>query len=314
MQPVAAAKNRKTLSLALAGCAGKAIAYIGLLEVFQENGIPVDAIAACSSGAIVAGAYACGTLAAFKERAMGLKGSELLDMFGGVSLNGGVFSFDSFEEAIGEFITVEHVEDLPVRTVIVASDLVTGREVVFSMGDVLRAIRASCSMPGLFEPVLWGRQVLVDGGLFSIVPVEAAKLFGCDCTVAVRMAAASKNLFASQALQAKDGYNHSLRNPVRKLGQYASRIGRSLVGVEKEEAEVATIDEATAPGLVEVLARSMDYAIEERKKAEQYSCDLMVEIEGEGYGKVDIRNFEKIYEAGRLAAEAALPRIRELLA
>jgi predicted acylesterase/phospholipase RssA len=313
MQPVAITKNRKTLSLALSGCAGKAFAYIGLLEVFEEHGIPVDAIAACSSAAVVAAVYACGNLGAFKEWAFSLRGGDLLSFFSDASFQGGVFSFEKFEESFGRFITVEHIEDLPVRTVIVASDLVTGSAVVFSMGDLMRAIRASCSVPGLFEPVVWGRQVLIDGGLFSIVPVEAARLLGCDRIVAVRVRSAAPNIFSSQVLYAKNGYNRALREPMRIFGRAVSRVSRSVFGIGEPEPDVVTIDVASTPSIAQILGKSMDYAIEERRKVEQYRCDLMVEIDGSGYGRADTDNSEKIYMAGRRAAEAVLPQIKEML-
>ena len=306
-------KKRKTLSIALAGCSGKAVAYIGLLEVLGEHGIPVDGIAACSSGSLVAGAYACGHLAEFKAKAFSLTSREILNMFE-PTFRGGMFSFGRGESLINEFIDVENIEDLPVRTVIVASDLVTGTEVVFSMGSVMRAVKASCSMPGLFEPVIWGRQVLVDGGLFSIVPVEAAKILDCDRVVAVRLQASSKNLFETRLLKMKNGYNHTVRGPIHVIGRYAKRLSRSLFGDDDEDGEIVTINADRSPSMVEVLGKSLDYAIEERKKIEQYSSDLMIEIDGEEFGKLDTENFHRIYEAGRAAAERAVPQIKEMLA
>jgi len=305
--PESIKNNRKTVALALSGCAARAIAYIGMLEVFEENGVPVDMIAACSSGALVASAYASGTLSKLKEKAFTMTSKELFALFA-PSFKGGLFSLDKLDDIYGEFLSVENLEELKIPTAIVASDIIEGKEVVFRIGNIMRAIKASCSMPGVFEPVVWGGKVLVDGGLFSIVPVEAARGMNPDIIIGIDMAE-SRHL-ESGALHIKAAYNY-FKRPFAKLHLPASV--REFMFGKTDVIDYATIDEIKTPSLMTVLGKAMDYAIEERKKGEFFNCDLMITPEVHSYDKISTTDFRQIYETGRVAAQAALPKIQKLL-
>ena len=96
-----------------------------------------------------------------------------------------------------KYVPYTNLEDLPIPVSIAASDIVMVREVIFSMGTSQGQLNASCSIPGLFEPVIWGGRVLLDGGLFNIIPVEAAKASGSDIIIGIDLAT-SRNLFQTR--------------------------------------------------------------------------------------------------------------------
>src|SRR5665213_1537599 len=120
--------KKKKIALAMSGCGGRAVVYIGMLDVFMENGIPIDMIAATSSATFVACAYSCGTLDKLKEIYFNMGAKEVWDLFE-PKFKGGVFSLDGIEGEVGKFITKDNLEELPIPVAIVASDIIHGEEV-----------------------------------------------------------------------------------------------------------------------------------------------------------------------------------------
>ncbi len=175
----------KTLGLALSGGAARGIAHVGVLKVLAEHKIPVYSVAGTSAGAMVGGAFAAGiTPAQLSEMTNLIRWRGL----GRLTLSRGGFQTNlPFEDLIRARLPVTRFEDLQIPFAAVATDLNTGDAVVMKeQGDVPFAIRASCTLPGLYVPVIdaRGRQ-LVDGGLVANIPVDAARELGADIIVAV---------------------------------------------------------------------------------------------------------------------------------
>lgn len=299
--------QRKKIALAMAGAGARAVMYFGILDVFEEHGIKVDMFAACSSATFIALAYSCGTLDKLKERAMSMGSKDLWGLFE-ASFKGGVFSLNNVEKELREFVPYDNLEELPIPVAIVASDIIYGDEVVFTMGNVARAVKASCSMPGLFEPVVWGNKVLLDGGLFNIIPVEAANSWGADLIIGVDLAS-TRNLFTDRLLNLKRGYNF-MRRPLKYVHRVKERAAKYLFN---KEDEIVTIDKVKVPSMLSILDRAMDYAMLERKKGEYFTCDVIIKPDVHGFGDIAIKKADDMYMEGRRAAEMAMPSIKRLL-
>lgn len=295
---------QKKVGLALSGCGSRAVMYFGMFEVFAENNIPIDVISSCSSATFMASSYSSGTIKEFKEYYMNLTSRELASVFR-PSFKGGLVHFDAAADILKRFILQENLEELPIPNAIVASDIRYGEKVVLTEGNILKAIKASCCMPGLFEPVIWGDKILIDGGLFHIVPAEAAKALGADIVIGVDLAT-TRNLFTQEVLYLKKGYN-IVAVPFRMLSRLASASLNVLIGTNGEEKPVKM------PGMLSVLDKSMDYALEERRKGEDFHCDLIIKPNVKGFKDVDMGNRRAMYEEGRRAALEAIPKIKELL-
>jgi NTE family protein len=178
-------KRRPRLGLALSGGAARGAAHVGVLKVFREHGVKVDCVAGTSAGALVAGAFASGmALEELEEISRTMRWRD----FGRMTLSKlGVQSNARMEIYIRERFPVTRFEELPIPFAAVATDLQTGTPVVMrDRGDVAFAIRASCSLPGWYLPVIdeQGRQ-LVDGGLVANLPTAAVRALGADVVVAV---------------------------------------------------------------------------------------------------------------------------------
>ncbi len=173
------------IGLALSGGAARGMAHVGVLRALLEHGIPIDCIAGTSAGSIVAGAFASGMpIDEIAEFGRKLRWRDI----GRVTMSRlGIQSNERLEQFLRARLPVTKFEELPIPFAAVATDLITGEAVVLKgEGDVPFAIRASCTIPGWYVPVLdqEGRQ-LVDGGLVAVVPSSVTRSLGADLVIAV---------------------------------------------------------------------------------------------------------------------------------
>jgi NTE family protein len=194
----------KPLFVALSGGGAHAAAHAGALLALEKAGIPVAGVAGVSGGALVAAAWAGGAdLRNLVEQAAALHPWTWVRGWGG-----GLLSGTRLGAMIDEFLPVPTFEGLRVPVVVVATDVDTGEAVVFREGNLRDAVRASCSFPGVFPPMLLDGRRLVDGGVSEVVPVRRARelagdegaVLAVDCNAGGRWPAASS--FAAIALRA----------------------------------------------------------------------------------------------------------------
>jgi NTE family protein len=194
----------KPLYVALSGGGAHAAAHAGALLALERAGIPVAGMAGVSGGALVAAAWAGGAdLRGLVEQASALHPWTWVRGWGG-----GLLSGTRLGMMIDEFLPVPTFEGLRVPVIVVATDVDTGEAVVFREGNLRDAVRASCSFPGVFPPMLLGGRRLVDGGVSEVVPVRRARemagdsgvVLAVDCNAGGRWPAAAS--FAAIALRA----------------------------------------------------------------------------------------------------------------
>ena len=177
-------QNKKNVALVLSSGGPRGFAYIGAIEALEEHGYTITSIAGTSIGSLVGGIYAAGKLAEFKEWLYSLNAWEVFSL---MDLSIGKNHFVKGEriiEAIMEIVPNVNIEDLPIPYRAVATDLYTGREVVFDHGPLFRAIRASISIPSLFRPVKYGLTTLIDGAIVNCLPLNRVERTEGDLLVA----------------------------------------------------------------------------------------------------------------------------------
>jgi NTE family protein len=206
----------KRLGLALGGGGARGLAHIGVLRVLDKASIPIDLVVGTSAGALVGGAYASGispdelerradeylnspqfqssAIRAFEKAQasaeMGLKRKiqkYLKNRYLVVQamFKPGILSNEEFQETINYFIPDIQIEDMPIPFRAVATDLVSGEQIVFSKGPLQQAVWASCAVPGAIAPLKEGEWLLSDGGIISLIPSSVAREEGADVVVAV---------------------------------------------------------------------------------------------------------------------------------
>ena len=194
----------KPLYVALSGGGAHAAAHVGVLRALEQAGVPVAGIAGVSGGALAAGAWAGG---ADMEKLVD-QASKLHPWTWVRGWGGGLLSGTRLGLMIDEFLPVARFEALRVPVVVLATDVDTGEPVVFREGDLRDAVRASCSFPGVFPPMVLGGRRLYDGGISEVIPVSLARemagesgiVLAVDCNSGTRWPAA--NSFVAVALRA----------------------------------------------------------------------------------------------------------------
>jgi NTE family protein len=171
------------IGLAFGGGFARGYAHLGVLQVFEEENIPIACIAGTSIGSILGTAYASKLrLARIIEKCREIRFRD----FGRWRVSRfGLASNDRLGALVHRFFDSRQFEDLSIPTVIVATDLDTGDPVLFKQGSLAEPIRASCAFPGLFEPVQIGTRYLADGGLVAPVPTRAARELGAEIVVGI---------------------------------------------------------------------------------------------------------------------------------
>jgi len=289
--------SRPRVALALSGGGARGLAHVGALRALEEGGIPVDAIAGNSMGAIVGGIYATGKNAAELERIV--RSMDWASLFSGrpdrrtlpvarredryastagvnlgwkkVKLPRGLLA----EHRVNRFL-IEHLapagyaaggdfDRLPIPFRAVAADLADGEPVVMAKGDLARAVRASMSIPLLFATVEWEGRQLVDGMVANNLPIDIARTFEASVTVAI------------------DVGSLPLEPP-----EYESAFG--------------------------VAARVSDLLARRRYRDFQAEADVHVRPDLGRHSATDYSGFERLIEKGYEATKASVPAIREKLA
>jgi NTE family protein len=206
----------KKVGLALGGGGFRGLAHIGVIKVLEQEEIGIDLIAGTSAGALIGGAYACGMtpkeissridayllspeFADSTLRSIGLSFSSRPKNFlnktrtyvqnrywvARAFLSPGIVPACDFQSLIAAMIPDIDIRQTRIPFFAVTTDLITGRQIVFSEGPLRQAVLASSSVPGAAEPVRQGNWLLADGGIVSLVPVRAARDAGADTVIAV---------------------------------------------------------------------------------------------------------------------------------
>ena len=185
--PAAPAKPKAVVALALGGGASKGFAHIGVLKVLQENRIPVDIVTGTSAGAVVGSLYAPRMRPHQLElEAKILQKTDVVDLTLSTS---GFIKGDKLQDFINQKVRNRQIQQFPKKFAAVATEFGTGRMAAFNYGNAGQAVRASVSIPNVFQPTVINGKRYVDGGLVAPVPVTAARNMGANVVIAVDISA-----------------------------------------------------------------------------------------------------------------------------
>lgn len=183
-----AKQKRPKIGLALGSGGAHGLAHIGVIKALLDNDIPIDYIAGTSAGALIGGLYAARKdIDAVERVALASNLGQITNFMLDVSVHGGLLRGDAVEEFIRNELDDMTFADLRMPLATVATDIHTGKAVIMREGKVTAAIRASMSVPLIFNPVAYGSHLLVDGGLVMPVPVELARSMGADIVIGVNL-------------------------------------------------------------------------------------------------------------------------------
>lgn len=179
---------RLRIGLALGGGFARGIAHAGVLRIFEQHRIPIHCVTGISAGAIVAAAYASGV--APEEIARVGCSMRFRDVGRWSPGRLGLVRSQCMQRFLERLLKGRRFEAMRIPLGVMATDLSTGHPVTFSgHGPVFDPIRASCSYPGLFQPVRYGGQLLVDGAMSVEVPADLARQLGATHVISVYLPA-----------------------------------------------------------------------------------------------------------------------------
>jgi predicted acylesterase/phospholipase RssA len=278
-EPAAQDSGRPRVGLVLGGGGARGIAHVGVLGVLEELGVRVDVVVGTSMGAIVGALYASGMPPqAMEEWVRGADWDELfrdqasfrslqfrrkreyrafpIPLELGVNRHGlstpsGFIAGQKLNAALRGLLlpvaTVRDFDDLPIPYRAIATELTTGRMVILGSGDLVDAVRASMSAPGVFSPYPVGGRLLADGGLTANLPADVARTLGADVLIVVDVGAPLLG-------------EGELTTPVRAAVQVATILTQA--GAEAQRQTLQPGDILIVPELANIRSTGFDYALE----------------------------------------------------
>lgn len=178
-------EHPKKIGLALGSGSARGWAHIGVIRALNDAGIQLDYVAGTSIGALVGAVYASGNIDSLEEVVLKLDWKQIAYFFDVVFPKSGLMDGNKLADFIRTHVEEINIEELPLPFSAISTNLATGSEVVIQKGDIIEAVRASISVPGIFTPVRKNGTILVDGGLVNPVPVSVVRKMGADFVIAI---------------------------------------------------------------------------------------------------------------------------------
>ncbi|MHB8084495.1 MAG: patatin-like phospholipase family protein [Dehalococcoidia bacterium] len=266
------------IGLALGSGGARGLAHIGVIKALLEAGIPIHMIAGTSMGALIGACYAADTNIALLEdiaiKSNLRKLARLLDPKITL-LSAGILHGGRVENFLKSIMGDKRIEDCEIPYSAVATDVRSGKEVILNKGPLLKAVRASISIPVVFVPVKYGSAYLVDGGTVNPVPANVVRSMGATFIIAVNV-----------------------------LNDVTKRRHFGLTGEKKSD---------RSPSIFNTMIQSvyiMEYQI---IKASILKADIIIEPDVGYIEAFEFHRGPEAIEAGYNAAAAVIPEIQKLL-
>jgi len=269
--------RKKKIGLALSSGAARGLAHVGVLEVLQEEGIPIDIIAGTSAGAVMGAIYASGQdTRRMVEQALDAGWKKMAPLIDPSFPKTGFIKGRKITQLLSGFLGGDiEFSDLRLPFACVATDINTGEEIVIDSGPVVEALRASISIPGIFTVVRREGRHLVDGGLTTPVPVNVVRRMGADFVIAVNV------------------------NP--EVSIRMSKSGRERARANK------------APNIFQVMIQSIYITTYSLAQGSLGNADVVIEPDLAHIGAGDFHKAAELIRHGQEAARKAIPEIKKKL-
>ncbi len=263
------------VGLALGSGVARGLAHIGVLEVLEREGIPIDMISGTSMGAIIGAAYASSKSARqIREFALDLGWKKMVPLLDLTAPKTGFIGGRRIKKRLKEIIDEVSFADLAKPFACVTTDIVTGEEVVFRNGLVMDAVIASMSLPIIFRATKWRRRYLVDGTLVTPVPVRVLKEMGADFVISVNV----------------------LHHPGEKPPLHAEDV-----------------KEIKEPNIFDIMIQTVNILASHLVEFSLSSSDVVIEPNMADIGLADFHKAEECIRRGELAAQDSIPEIKRHL-
>jgi len=286
---------KKNIALVLSSGGARGCAHIGAIKVLEQNGFKITSIAGTSMGALVGGIYATGQLKQFEEWISSLDIKKVLQLTDFSISKKGLVKGKKVIDKIKQIVPERNIENLSVPFCAVATDIIDGTEVVFTEGDLYEAIRASISIPTVFQPLKIGMRYFVDGGLTNPIPVNRVRRFEDDLLVVVNVNAHIP--YEKKIIETE-------KHPDSKYSEQIKRIKEKLNNlIPTKKNEDIGIFNLTNKSISTMTRKISDLTLE------KHQPDLLINISRESFGTYDFYKAKEIIKEGEMAAMNALTQL-----
>ncbi|MCK4813346.1 MAG: patatin-like phospholipase family protein [Candidatus Marinimicrobia bacterium] len=281
---------KKDIALVLSSGGAKGFAHVGVIQALERHGFNITSVAGTSMGSLVGGLYATGELNNF------LKFIDTLDLFEVLKLtdftvsNKGLVKGDRIIERMKEMIPDRNIEDLDIPYCAIATDIVNGKEKVFTSGKLYDAIRASISIPTVFKPVKIDGHFYVDGGVLNPIPINRVARKRRDIVIAVNVNAAIPPEKKEKETPLENKYVEQIKQMYAKIGNLIPKNKTDNIGYFNLTTKTINL----------MLNQISEMTLE------QNSPDILINISNEQYGTFDFYKAKEIIATGDNAAEKAI--------
>ena len=280
----------KDVALVLSSGGARGLVHIGAIEELEARDYRITSIAGCSMGALIGGVYAAGKLEEFREWMKTVDRKKMLELTDfSLSLNH-IVKGTRIIEAIMEFVPDMPIEDLPIPYCAVATDLKSGREVVFREGSLFKAIRASISLPSFYEPVHRDGMILIDGGVTNPIPMNRVQRHEGDILMGIDVS----------------GHDYETQWEIRQELTEKRKRSKSL----SQQILNKLIPDNLEFNHYTMLSRVSSLMIRQNSilMAQLMKPDVLVDIQMSRYGSFDFDKSEKLIAIGRQKTQQALSK------
>lgn len=283
--PAPSSRNKRKIGLALGSGSARGWAHIGVIKALEEANIPIHCVAGTSIGAFVGAVYVTGSIANLEKFALQMDWKAVLSYFDVVFPRRGLLDGSRIYHLISQHTATINVEDARIPFCCIATDLGTGEEVRFYQGNLVDAVRASVSFPGIFTPFVKDGHYLADGGLVNPVPVNVAREMGADVVLAVDL----NHAIVGKIVRSKDPGASLKKQPSKQNVtpeiQNRNRIAQVLenkymnIGASVRQKINEWMSEEPAPNIFDVLGNAiniMEYKLTQTN-LEMYKPEFLIQ-------------------------------------
>lgn len=268
--------DRKAVHLVLGSGGARGLAHIGVIQALEARGYEIRAITGCSMGALIGGLYAVGKLDEYADWITQLSKWDVLKFLDiTLTARNGMFKGDKIMDKMRDLVGEVNIEELPMPYTAVAADIKTGKEVWIERGDLIDAIRASISVPGMFTPLSKNGMVLVDGGILNPLPVPPVSLGEQLLSVAVSLSGRPvKHPFGEPEHPAEPQTNNGFLRD--KIDEFMSSL-QTVFGLEREETTAVSKEQLNFTDVMLGMFNTMQDTIARHQLASN-PPDVLIEI------------------------------------
>lgn len=290
--------DKKSVSLVLSSGGARGLAHVGVIEELENRGYRIAEIAGCSAGALVGGMYAAGKMPEFKDWICNLDRIDVFSLMDFTFSSRGFIKGEKVYNALKNVIKDCQIEDLNIPFSCNAVDYKTGTEVIFREGSLYAAIRASGSIPTVFQPAKFHRHELIDGGVLNPVPISLLKNSGQNLVIVVGLNAPDSAILTPPK---KDRLGRSFISMPGWLRDYRNKMLHYFPEQEKAE-------KSTSLSSFNLMTRAFDL-LQDRfceLLVAQHQVDIVVQVARNQAGTLEFHRAAELIEIGRQKAVMAI--------